>query len=335
MYNIISAGVDHNLASINLREKFSLTKSKQIEFYQFLKGEDFVCGGVVISTCNRTEVFLSLEIGTFVDPFELLVKFLGEKFGADMVQHKIYRGKQVISHLCMLACGGKSQIFGEDQIITQIKTGLLLSRECGTADAVTEVLFRTGITCGKKIKTQLNLTKRETSVADFVIEKIKTYCENVSHVLVIGNGEMGRHMATRLVENNINVVMSIRRYKHSDVILPSGCTGVDFYDIYSQMESVDAVVSATLSPHHTIKREYFQKLQNPPKYLFDLAVPRDIAPDIADMSGISVFDVDMLSCDKPSENKEKLIQEMNVIIEKYIKDFEKWNEYKAKSCKAE
>ncbi len=335
MYNIISAGVDHNLASINLREKFSLTKSKQIEFYQFLKGEDFVYGGVVISTCNRTEVFLSLEIGAFVDPFELLVKFLGREDEADQVQHKIYRGKQVISHLCMLACGGKSQIFGEDQIITQIKTALLLSRECETADDVTEVLFRTGISCGKKIKTQLNLAKRETSVADFVIEKMSVQKEKISRVLVIGNGEMGRYMAEKLIKNGYEVAMSVRQYAHSKVILPRGCVGVDYLEIYPQMESVDAIVSATLSPHYTVKFEKFAQLENPPKYLFDLAVPRDIAPDIADLAGISVFDVDMLSCDKPSENKEKLIQEMNIIIEKYIKDFEKWNEYKAKSCKDE
>ncbi len=327
MYNIISAGIDHNMANIAMREKFSLTKSKQVEFYEFLKNYPKILGSTLICTCNRIEVYLSLEDGFYIDPFELLIQFLGIEKSCD-VTYKIYRGTDVLSHLCMLACGGKSQIFGEDQIITQIKMAIILSRKCDMTDAVMEVLFRTGITCGKKIKTQLNLSKRETSVADFVIEKMGVQKERISRVLVIGNGEMGRHMAEKLIENGYEVVMSVRQYAHSKVVVPSGCVGIDFLEIYPQMESVDAIVSATLSPHYTVRHERFSQLKKPPKYLFDLAVPRDIDLEIANISGISIFDVDMLSQNKLNKNHEELIVQMYEIIEKYIKDFEKWNTFK-------
>lgn len=324
MFNIVCAGIDYSTASIEIREKFSFTKAKQEEFYEFLSKNDEILGAVLISTCNRSELCLSLKDGVEINPFELTCEFLG--FSEKDYKYKICRGDDVIYYLCMLAAGVKSQIFGEDQIISQIKSSVCKARELDMTDSIIEVLFRTAITSAKKIKTSLNLAKREISIADFVVFEMKKH--KIDSVLVIGNGEMGRHMVKTLVSTGKKVFMSVRQYKHKQVEIPEGCTPVEYSEIYDYMEQVDAVISATLSPHYTVKIEEFNKISNKPKYLFDLAIPRDIDVEISNISGISLYDVDSLSPKDSNSRHEEEISEIRTIIRKYIEDFYKWYEFK-------
>ncbi|MFI3238330.1 MAG: glutamyl-tRNA reductase [Lachnospiraceae bacterium] len=332
MYYITSAGIDYSTANIEIREKFSLTKAKQIEFYTYLKSLPDVLGATILSTCNRMELYLSLKEGSQVEAFSLICTFLNIEEHAYVGKRVYYEQTALIEHLCLLACGAKSQIFGEDQIITQIKSAILLSREEDMTDSIMEVLFRTAISCGKKIKTTVNLTQKETSIADYVIDTIMEKKFPVEKVLVIGNGEMGRYMGEKLVRQGFMVWMSVREYRHSKVQLPKGCMGVDYSKIYEKMQEVDAVVSATLSPHFTVKYQGFSTLLKKPKYLFDLAVPRDVDTDIASIEGICIYDVDELSKNGSADIHTKQLIEIKKITQKFIADFEKWYSFKEGLC---
>lgn len=330
MFNIVTAGIDYSLAPLDEREKFSLTKKEQVELYNYMKNVDDILGATIISTCNRVELSLSLKENCFINPFEIICEFLN--INPKNYKYKIYEGDDVINHLCMLACGAKSQIFGEDQIITQIKTSINLSREENMTDSIMEVLFRTAISCGKKIKSSLNLNKRETSIADCVIDVINENKFEIENFLVIGNGEMGKYMANVLVSNNYNVTVSVREYRHKKVVLPDNCLAIDYSTIYDNLHKFDAVVSATLSPHNTLRLEKFEHIENYPKFLFDLAVPRDIDINIKSLGDVFMYDVDSLSKNYIRNNHTKELLEIKIIIDKYINDFYKWYNFKQSVC---
>lgn len=330
-YPYACQGIDYEKATLENRELFSFTKPKQEDFYQFLRTKEEINGAILLSTCNRMELFLTYQQNSKQElklPFSYICEFLSldEKKYQHLLQN--YQGKEVFTHLCLLASGVKSQIFGEDQIISQVKLALSMSREFQVTDSYLEVLFRLGITCGKKIRTELNLAQRDTSMSGEVVKLIES--NNISQVLVIGNGEMAKHVAERLSRTSCKIFMSVRQYKHRFVKVPNGINPVDYDRIYEIMSDMDSVISATLSPHFTIDYDRFSKLKNKPKLLFDLAVPRDIDPNIGKMLDIHLYNVDDLSKNLMPDGRSEILEEISTLVKKYEKELDKWFYYKEK-----
>lgn len=326
--NIVMAGIDYSLAEIDLREKFSLTNESLEDVYRCLKGDPSVLGAVIISTCNRSEIYLSLKEQDKRDPFEILcwVLNLPEEYCGKA--HHLRRGMDVFRHLALLGCGAKSQIWGEDQIISQVKNSISISRNFHAADSYLEVLFRTAITAAKKIKSNIIFSHSERSVADQALDILENESPRPNRVMVIGNGEIGRLCALKFKEANFETWMTLRSYKHGRMEPVEGVTTIDYNERYDRMPLFDAVISATLSPHFTLEYSLFYKILKKPKLMIDLAVPRDIDPRIGTLEGIKLFDIDTMAKDKILENHAKLMEQMESYLQKYQEDFQKWYEYK-------
>lgn len=332
---VVMAGIDHSIAGLAVRETFSFTKSVLADLYQSLLLCRELEGVVIISTCNRTEIYLSLKEGAEVEPFELLCSAAGIRFSDEeqIPRHMHRSGEAAIRHLCALASGMRSQIWGEDQIISQVKDSLSFAREQKATDSVLEVVFRTAISAAKKVKTEIKLNGRESSVAVKAIEIIKQQVEKgdkIKDVLVIGNGEIGRLMAQALVANGYVAYITLRQYKHSMNVVPNGVSVVEYNDRYKQIEKSDCVVSATLSPHHTIEFSELAGLNRLPSLLIDLAVPRDIDPEIHNIKGVSLYDIDSISSKEIEKSHDEQMEQANKIISKYINDYNNWCSYKLK-----
>ena len=153
------AGIDHSMAGIDIRQRFSLAKSRQQQILQALFHMEMVEGAVLLSTCNRTEIYLSCREGFSPDPFALFCQAANLPFEDCQGLYKVRRGEECFDHLCLLGSGALSQIWGEDQIITQVKNAITLAREEHCADSLLEVFFRTAVTAAKKIKTTLRFTR--------------------------------------------------------------------------------------------------------------------------------------------------------------------------------
>ena len=316
------------MAGIDVRSKFSFTTSEKQQIYRFLRQYPEILGAVLITTCNRTELYLSCETNSRPDPFALLCRAIGEPEESYRQLHRFRQGDEVLRHLCLLACGAKSQIWGEDQIITQVKDSLVFSRECHAADSYLEVLFRTAVTAAKRIKTEVRFSHAEQSAASKALEVLLGQKEPLKRVLVIGNGEIGRLTAQKLLENGYHVTMTLRQYRHGSVDLPPGVSAVDYAQRYEKMEEFDAVISATLSPHYTVEAEQFSQVVSPPELFIDLAVPRDIDPKIAEKAGVTLFDIDTIARNDVKENHARQLDEIHSVIDKYEKDFENWRKHK-------
>lgn len=325
--NIRMAGIDYSLAGIDIREKFSFTKACQAELYHRLGSDEKIYGSVIVSTCNRTEIYLSCADGYEVNPFELICKLLNVEFERYEHLHKSREGELLFWHLCRLTCGAKSQIWGEDQIISQVKNSLLLARENEATDNILEVLFRTAITCAKKIKTNVKFSKSESTVALKTLAILTKQAECGKKVLVIGNGEVGKLVAKTLLEHGFEVTMTLRQYKYSEVELPVGAKAFDYAERYERLGEFDIVVSSTLSPHYTIKKERILELEHYPKLMIDLAVPRDIDVEVGKLQGVKLFDIDSVGKSDIEQNHRVQLVEIDQIIEKYHTDFVKWGSY--------
>ncbi|MCL2409847.1 MAG: hypothetical protein FWC96_09630 [Oscillospiraceae bacterium] len=321
---IIMAGIDYNLASIDLREKFSFTDETLTGAYERLKNMPEIRGAVLISTCNRTELYVSSgddEINAFG-----LLRDLAGVVGNGLSGYTA-NGLGVMRHLCGLAGGLKSQILGEDQIIAQVKEAIKTARELRAVDSILEVLFRESIAAAKMIKSKITLGTREDSIVHRALEAIEKH-GNVKRALVIGNGEIGRLMTKTLVENGYHTTMTLRTYRHGETLVPPGTHTVNYAARYDKLSDCDVLISATRSPHYTIVAEQVRKDTAYPKLWLDLAVPRDIDPEIVmKLPDAVYYDVDTLSAGETYQNRAEKETQASEIIEKYVADFEKWLSY--------
>lgn len=325
--NISMSYIDYNLADVSQREIFSFTKAYMSELYKKLYKNPHIYGVVIISTCNRTEIYLSLDDDVDYIPFEKLCCAMDIDFNDYISLNKTIYGNDVLIHLCELACGVKSQIWGEDQIISQVKDSIAFAREVGTTDSILEVVFRTAISAAKKVKTLVDFKTDDNSTAKSAVNIILKN-KNISNVLVIGNGMIGVMVTKLLLKNNISATMTLRHYRHGKNTIPDGADTVDYYSRYNAMENCDAVISATLSPHHTVKYNELINLNHIPKIFIDLAVPRDIDSKIRKIEGVECFNIDEIGCDTIKKSHKEQMKQVETIISKYINDFYKWYNYK-------
>lgn len=323
--NINMTGIDHSRASLEVREKFSFTKSRMAEVLQWIKQTCQPAGCLLIHTCNRTELWLSGE--TAENPYEILCKAAGLEAGAYRQYFVNRSDKQAVRHLFMLACGLKSMVFAEDQIITQVKDALIFAREQNCTDALLDKVFLMGVSAAKRVKTQVSFSNVSGSVAEIGIKKLSEHISDISkaHCLVIGNGAMGRLTARLLVDLGCDVCMTVRQYTSGQVVIPDGCKSIPYDERYAYLAQADAVVSATTSPHHTLKKEKFI-CDGRQRVLVDLAVPRDIDPEIGKIPRTVVYDMDDLGL-KPDRNNPAIAETMKIIGEYMDKLFD-WYYFK-------
>ncbi|MEF9952869.1 MAG: glutamyl-tRNA reductase [Clostridium sp.] len=294
--NINMIGIDHNLAPVNIREKVALTKTKLINSLKNIKKNYILSGLVIISTCNRSEIWFSgygdlSEIEDIVSrEFNVSRDFVNRYF----VKRS---GREAIEHIFSLSSGVESRIIGEDQIITQVRQSADLAREYKTIDSTLEKLFRLSVTAGKRVKTNIRLQRASSSIGESVIQSINNEFNRVCSCLVIGNGEIGKTCAKALINNGHRVYMTTRRYKNGESSLIEGAIAIDYEDRYKYINQ-DVIVSGTLSPHYTLTLDrILQEMNNEKRVFIDLAMPRDIDPLINGIKDIKLYDIDSLSVD--------------------------------------
>lgn len=320
------AGLDFQTASVEAREAFSLAGSRLAEVLRDIYGGE-VAGCAIVSTCNRTELYLSHDSETPPDGAVLLCRALDLDVGANRENFVQRQGRVALVHLMRVAGGMRSSVLGDDQIITQVRAGVEAAREAGTADAMLEAVFRAAVAAGKKIKTRVSFAREGGSVAAEAVRAIVGHFGDVAgrRALVIGNGVIGRLAASGLREKGCEVSVTVRRYRHGRVEVPDGCRGVDYDERYAVMAGRDIVVSATSSPHQTIVVEEAAKLAKLPAVFVDLAIPRDIDPEVGTLPNVVLWNVDALKTSPEDEQAAQFAMADDIIADE-AKRFEIWRQ---------
>ncbi|MBO4352012.1 MAG: hypothetical protein J5818_00790 [Eggerthellaceae bacterium] len=328
---VCMVGTDHGLASANVRSVFSLPADVREDIVALARAKLGATGVVLLATCNRTELWASFDgvepPARSVDehgapqPDDPLLRVICDMHmvsPADYAQYFVCRsGDEAVNHLFHVACGLRSAIVAEDQIISQVKDSIAYSREIGVVDSVLEVLFRQAITAAKQVKSGVRFTRAYATAIEQAVGVLdedgidfpSTTC------MVIGNGEYGRLAASTLVARGAKVFVTVRQYTHGTVSVPFGCTGVPYENRYDYLGSCRIVMSATTSPHYTLEREPFEAACVPGKRIdiFDLAIPHDIDPSIAEIAGCTVRDIDSFSTQIGTENAQAIEQAQQLL----------------------
>jgi glutamyl-tRNA reductase len=322
-------GLDYKRASLGIREDFALTKEKTRQILMAVKENGATGGYVIISTCNRTEFYASIPDGECFLPSKTLCAALG----VDFIEYEPYFteriGDCVMEHLCRTASGLESQIMGDDQIITQVREALELSREQNCADSYLETIFRLSIQAAKVIKTNiLSNSLKNSSVPGKMVEKLKAMCPLAGrNAVVIGSGRIGRAVAELLIRENVNVTVTLRTHKKGDLQTPDKADTISYGERYQAIEKADIVVSATTSPHLTISLHEMSALKQWPKLFIDLAVPRDIESSVRDLDGITLLTIDDISGGDRALPPESVAM-IESIIEEHISKYRQWLAFK-------
>ena len=314
-------GIDHSVAAIDIRTIFSFTQKKTVEALEIIKQEKGICGCVLLSTCNRMELWVSTEEGCVIALYELLCKI--RAIHNDEYQKYFTERKEedAVQHLFRLACGLESRILGEDQILTQVKGALVTAREHYAADNVLEVLFRMAVTAGKKVRTNVTFSTGNHSVIHRALQTLRQEGLEVKgkKCMVIGNGEMGKLAATVLQQEGADVTVTVRQYRSGVVQIPQGCRRIDYGKRMGLISSCDFVVSATASPNYTLTKEGLQAVDlDHELILVDLAVPRDIDPEVQKLMYIRFYDIDYFKVDVLSEKMKAGIREAESILKEQM-----------------
>ncbi len=323
------AGVDHNKADLDVRSVFSFTSKRMALAYETFMDMDEVNGCVMISTCNRMEIWFSVKHTAQFSPVQLLcdhIEVSAEKYSPYFVERE---DSDAVDHLFRLAAGLESKIVGEDQIITQVGDAVAFARSCYATDNALEVLFRQAITAGKRVRTETDLSIADRSVIHTAIRILGEEGISVEgkKCMVIGNGMMGKLSAQTLMDYGADVTVTVRKYHSGVVDIPFGCKRISYDERYGLLPECDLVVSATSSPNYTITLEKMTELSVDHMIpMIDLAVPRDIDPEIKALSWTSLYDIDSFHIDVQSEKFKKNLTKAEAILNEEKERFYEWYE---------
>lgn len=317
MMRIRAAGLDYTNTPVEVRERFSYTGPAAADFLAGIKRR----GGeaVLLSTCNRIALWTCGEL----DPARLLRSERGDAdfFSLDEAA--------AIRHLYEVAAGLRSQAPLEDQILGQLKNALEQARAAGACGAVLDHLFLGAISAGKEIRAKLGKSAGTASTAQLAVDKCLDEAGGLEgkNALVVGSGEMGMLCARLLLDRGARVMMTRRKPRNDGLSAPAGTELIPYEKRYEAMRGCDVVMSATACPRVVLRAEDFE-----PAYrnlvIFDLAVPRDVAPEAGQIRGVRLFDMDSLGRGEPAAEMKPTIER---IIRLHMERFEEWASLRA--CK--
>ena len=326
---ILMIGIDHNKADLDVRSVFSFTSKKMAEALEFFMSQSGVEGAVMISTCNRTELWLNTSKELIDPPVQLLCDHMGierEQYDQFFIERE---NKEAVSHLFRLAAGLESKIVGEGQILTQIGDAAAFARSCYATDNTMEVLFRQAVTAGKRVRTEADLSTADRSVIHTALAMLREEGITVEgkKCMVIGNGMMGRLSAQTLMDQGADVTVTVRKYHSGVVDIPFGASRISYDERYGLLPDCDMIVSATSSPNYTLTVQELEKLSiDHPIPVIDLAVPRDVEPGVEQFSWASLYDIDSFHIDIHSEKFKANLEKAETILDEEKEHFREWYE---------
>jgi glutamyl-tRNA reductase len=339
--NIFVTEVNYRTAPLEIREKLSFSTGEQKQAVQAIFQLEGITECVLLSTCNRTEVYIHATVGTLV--IDQVQELLCQIKSVDIYDYKkyfnVYQGLKAVHHLFKVACGLDSMVLGEDQILGQVKDAYEIAIELGTSSSVLNTLFRDAITASKRAKTQTGISKNPVSVGSLTVKLLmELYRDQFPEkcFLLIGAGKIGGITLKNILSKDIKKMYVTNRThgKIEDLSkIYQNVEAIDYHSRYSIMEQCDIIISATMSPHYTITKDLLEQAISTPKerVFIDLAVPRDIDAAIKDLPGVRYYSMDDLKAvAERNVDKRKLeIARVEEIICQFVARFQKWYEFKA------
>ncbi len=334
---ILVAGVRQKNAPIDVRERFALSAQDLDEATACLQSMAGIRECAILSTCNRTEIYTIVdETSQGIDSIK---RFFQEFKGVDFDLHRLavftLLQEDAILHLFRVASGLDSLILGEGQILGQVKETYARFKKQGNSrvkGVILDRLFKTAISVGKRVRTETSIASKDASVSRAAYDLAKGLVSDFSsqRIALIGGGKMATILMSALKQDLTEAQQEkITIVNRSEARLTALCEkyrfqGVAWEQLTSVIEASDILFVATGAPHVLLEKEHFQSTGN--KLIIDISVPRNVAPEVADLSGIQLYNTDSLGAesDFSDEHQEDILRHARDILEEEYASFYRW-----------
>jgi glutamyl-tRNA reductase len=302
--SIVVLGVNYHTSPVTLLEKVMIPVPAMSEALRALSSHSDIREVVVLSTCNRTEVYAVAERfhGAHADILEFLCETSG--LSADDITPHLYSqfDDDAVVHLFEVAAGIDSAVLGETEIVGQVRDAWDFAMKQGTSRSTLNLLFRYALESGKRARTETGISRSTASVAHAAVEMAEEILGTLSgkRVLVVGAGEMGEGVAGALSRAGTESITVLNRTASRAEALAGkiGARVSDFESLESELNTADVVLACTGAGGVIIDHELMVRVRNgvsTPLLVVDIALPRDVAASVAELPGVTLRDLDHLS----------------------------------------
>ncbi len=331
---LILVGLNHRTAPVEVRERLSVPEPKLLATTEALRSIEGVDGAAMLSTCNRVEAIVSTRDE---DVIENIVEWLATRattVRSELEKHLyILRHGDVVKHLFRVASGLDSMIVGEPQIGGQVKKAFAAAVELGTVDSLLMQVYENTMRVSKKIRTDTGIGEHAVSIPYAAVELAKKIFGDLRglQVLLLGAGDMGELTAEHLHQQEVKQVFVANRSFDRAVDLARRFDGaaVQFDSIDEHLGKCDIVIASTAAPHFVIEpaqaRRALDTRRNRNLFLIDLSVPRNINPEVANVDGAYLYNVDDLQqvADANLELRQSKAKDAEQIVTREVEMFRK------------
>ncbi|QDO93079.1 glutamyl-tRNA reductase [Formosa sediminum] len=321
-------GLSYKKADAEIRGHFSLDDAAKLNLLKQAKASG-IESLIVTSTCNRTEIY-----GFAEHPFQL-IKLLCDNTKGTVDEFQkvayVYKTKEAISHMFRVGSGLDSQILGDFEIISQLKTSAKLSKKLGLLDTFLERLITMVTQASKRIKNETEISSGATSVSFASVHYILNNVPDISNknILLFGTGKIGRNTCENLVKHTKNEQITLinrTKDKAERIAVKFNLLVKDYANLQEEINNADVLVVATGAQNPTVDKHLIQTKK--PLLILDLSIPKNVHENVTDLEGVTLIHLDYLSqiTDATLEKRKAYIPVAETIIEDVKKEFNDWLE---------
>lgn len=338
MIQFLVYGINYKNCPVQIRETLHFRKKQLPEAFQGIRREWPSVETLILSTCNRVELYFSTEETGLTS--EAVTDFLASFHGIDPPQFQsfIYRyeGREAVRHLFRVASGLDSMVVGENEILGQLREAFRAAQDAGTVDSVLYRLAERAIRVGKGVRTKTKINEGAVSVPSVAVELAEKIFGRLrgEKVMVLGTGEMSELTLHHLKEagGDLLYVASRNEERGSSLAEAFGARWVSSESWKNLLVEIDILIASTSAPHPVVQREAVKRAmeerRHRPLFLIDIGVPRNIEPEINTLDDVYLYNIDDLQevAQSNLRLRRKEIRQAEALIEEAVEDYLGWVE---------
>jgi glutamyl-tRNA reductase len=332
---IVVVGLSHKTAPIEVRERLAIAQAALPELLGRLVAQPAVGEAVVLSTCNRVEVYAAPRRGSSLEAASRAVVSALAAIGGDAVApHLAEReGREAMRHLFRVAASLDSLVVGEPQILGQLKDAIEAAREAKALGPTLDKAMLRAVRVGKRARSETSIGAGQVSVSSVAVDLAQEIFGELEgrRAALIGAGEMAEAAARLLAKAGARIVVLNRSPARAESLAAEvGGEPRSMTELERTLAEVDIAIASTSSPTHVITRELVRRVRKARRgrnlFLIDIAVPRDVDPEVNDLDGVYLYDVDDLSriVAESLEGRATEAERAEEIVEEETLAFEQW-----------
>ena len=334
--NLILVGVNHKTTPVEIREKLAFTKGKIEESVDRLFNFPDIIEHTILSTCNRVEIYARANCqDSAIKAIKQFICDFHEVSPVELEDHFYsYRNEEAVEHLFRVSSSLDSMILGEAQILGQVKDAYSLAKDLRSTGLVLNQLFEKAFSIAKKVREETGIAERSVSISSAAVELAQKIFDDLENrtVMLVGTGEMAELAAKHLISYGVKTVyVTSRTYdRAANLARTLNGSALDFEAFKNELHRADIVITSTSASNFIIKKEMVEKAiherKNKPIFFIDIAVPRDIEPDVNDLENIYLYDIDDLHVVVSANMKEREKEADNAMnfISQEVTKFNNW-----------